>query len=167
MASESTVRVLLVEDNAGDASFLLGRPSHCVSEPQGHGEIILLVDDNESIRSSLGALLEMKGYRVLQAPGGREALEFSRHHGSSIDLLITDVIMPQIGGRELAERLCAERPGVKVLFMSGYGEEMISRNGAIDAKSAFLSKPATMQALLLKIRELVGDIAGGTEEERR
>ncbi len=144
-----------------DSAELLAPPSSSASEPQGRGEIILLVDDNESLRGAVGALLEMKGYRVLEAPHGHKALEVSRHYTGSIDLLITDVIMPEMSGRELAEHLSRERPGLKVLFMSGYTDEAITRHGLLDSNSAFLSKPATMQTLLLKIRELLG---GGEEK---
>jgi DNA-binding response OmpR family regulator len=138
---------------------ILSPSSTILSEPSGHGEIILLVDDNESLRKAVTALLEMNGYRVLEAPNGNEALEVSRHYSGSIDLLVTDVIMPEMSGRVLAELLSGERPGLKVLFMSGYTDEVIHRHGQLDANSAFVSKPVTMHALLLKIRELIGKVA--------
>jgi PAS domain S-box-containing protein len=121
----------------------------------GGSEIILLVDDNEIIRSALGELLKMQGYSILLAGDGKEALEVARKHAGHIDLLVTDVVMPGMSGRELAEQLATERAGIKVLYMSGYTDDAVLRHGILDSGSAFLQKPAPMNTLLRKIRELL------------
>jgi PAS domain S-box-containing protein len=122
----------------------------------GGPETILLVDDNESIRSAVGELMKMKGYNVLLAGSGKEALEISRNHAGTIDLLVTDVVMPEMSGRELAQQVSAERAGIKVLYMSGYTDDAVLRHGILSSDSAFLQKPAPMATLLRKIRELLG-----------
>jgi PAS domain S-box-containing protein len=123
--------------------------------PTGGPETILLVDDNESIRSAVGELMKMKGYNVLVAGAGKEALEISRNHEGPIDLLITDVVMPEMSGRELAQQVSAERAEIKVLYMSGYTDDAVLRYGILSSDSAFLQKPAPMATLLRKIRDLL------------
>jgi PAS domain S-box-containing protein len=118
-------------------------------------ETILLADDNEPVRLAVGSVLQMYGYTVLQAEDGRNALEVSRQHNGEIHLLITDAIMPEMGGRELAERLILERPQIKVLFMSGYTDEAVQRQGILTPGASFLQKPASMEVLLRKVRELL------------
>ena len=125
------------------------------SEPIGKGEVILLVDDNEGIRSSLGSLLQLKGYRVFSVESGQKALETAREFNDPIHLLVTDVVMPEMGGQELAHQLRKEHAAMKVLYMSGYIEEAIRRQGELEPGSGFISKPASSQALLKKIRELL------------
>ena len=121
----------------------------------GGSETILLVDDNETIRSAVGELMKMQGYNVLQACNGKEALDVSRNHAGAIDLLITDVVMPSMSGRELAKHLSLEQPGVKVLYMSGYTDDAVLRHGILDSHSAFLQKPAPMSVFMRKIRDLL------------
>jgi PAS domain S-box-containing protein len=125
-----------------------------VSQLKG-SEMILLVDDNESVRKAVSALLEMNGYKVFQAGNGKEALEKSRSLMERVDLLITDVVMPQMGGRELATLLSAEKPRTKTLFMSGYSEEAVQLHGVLAPETYFLSKPAQMPELLRKVREIL------------
>jgi len=125
------------------------------AEVTGNGEIILLVDDNETIRGSLSAVLEMKGYKVLQAAGGRAALEIVEKLKDHIDLLISDVVMPGMKGPELSRRLKEQYPNLRVLYMSGYADEAIRRQGSLEEGSVFLSKPATMQALLHTVDEIL------------
>ena len=122
----------------------------------GGNETILLVDDNESVRSAIGAFLEMTGYTVYQADHGRMAIELTGQHPEAIHLLITDVIMPGMNGWELAESLTAVRPDLKILYMSGFSEEAIRRKALRGPDTAFLSKPATMESLLKKIRGMLG-----------
>jgi PAS domain S-box-containing protein len=126
------------------------------SQLLGKGEMILLVDDNQSIRTAVGALLEMKGYDVLQAENGRKALEIARSRAEPIHLLITDVVMPEMGGMDLAHRLANVHSETKVLYMSGYTQEAINRQGHLHPGAGFLSKPATIDSLLQKIREVLG-----------
>jgi len=122
----------------------------------GGNETILLVDDNESVRTAIAAFLELTGYTVLQADHGRKAIELAGQHPKPIHLLITDVIMPGMNGWELAERLKAKLPDLKILHMSGFSEEAVRRKALLGPDAAFLSKPATMESLLRKIREMLG-----------
>ena len=116
---------------------------------------ILLVDDDDSVRNAIADLLKMNGYKIIQASDGKEALEMSRRYEGTIDLLITDVVMPRMGGRELAELLLTENNDLKVLFMSGYDERAIAHGTDNDLAMAFLAKPASRESLLLKIRQLI------------
>jgi CheY-like chemotaxis protein len=128
---------------------------------QGHGESILLVEDAQRVRAVVREILEMSGYTVLEARHGVEALEVSNRHAGTIHLLLTDVVMPQMSGRELSQRLATLRPGLKVLYMSGYTDDAIVRHGVLAAGIAFLSKPFTPDALALKVREVLDGAATG------
>ena len=97
----------------------------------------------------------MNGYNVLEARHGAEALEISDRHQGPIHLMVTDVVMPQMSGRELAQRLQPIRPDMRVLYMSGYTDDAIVRHGVLGAGMAFLSKPFTPDALALKVREVL------------
>jgi PAS domain S-box-containing protein len=122
--------------------------------PQGT-ETVLLVEDEEMIRKAAREILEVSGYRVLEASGSNEALSFCQTHNEPIDLMIADVVMPQMGGRELAEQLKPIRPSMKVLYMSGYTDDAIARHGVLEAGAAFLEKPFTIKALAHKVREVI------------
>lgn len=122
--------------------------------PRG-SETVLLVEDEEMIRKAAREILEDNGYRVLEASGGDEALMICREHSARIHLLMTDVVMPQMNGRELAERLTSLRPELKVLYMSGYTDDAIVHHGVLDEGIAFLEKPFTAKALMHKVRELL------------
>jgi two-component system, cell cycle sensor histidine kinase and response regulator CckA len=122
------------------------------AEPKG-SETVLVVEDEDSVRELVERVLSEKGYRVLFAAEGNEGLRIAGGHREPIDLLITDVVMPGMGGRELAARLEAARPGMKVLFMSGYSEKVISHHGILEDGLAFFQKPFTSDALLRKVRE--------------
>jgi PAS domain S-box-containing protein len=119
-------------------------------------ETILLVEDALRVRAVVREILEMNGYNVLEARHGVEALEISERHQGPIHLMVTDVVMPQMSGRELAQRLQPLRPDMKVLYMSGYTDDAIVRHGVLGAGMAFLSKPFTPDALALKIHEVLG-----------
>jgi len=127
----------------------------------GRGETILLVEDAARVRAVVREILEMSGYAVLEAHHGAEALELSNRHGGPIHLLVTDVVMPQMSGRELAQRLATLRPDLKVLYMSGYTDDAIVRHGVLASGIAFLSKPFTPDALALKVRELLDGVGAG------
>ena len=118
-------------------------------------ETILLVDDNEFIRNALRASLEMRGYHVLQANGGKEAAELGQGLSGPLHLLITDVIMPGMDGWALAQHLEANHPQVKVILISGYTEETITSQKMLKPGISFLSKPFSIEVLLRKIRELL------------
>lgn len=117
-------------------------------------ETILLVDDNEQVKSALGAILGMRGYKVLEAENGPKALELVENHPGNIDLLVTDMVMPNMNGRELAEILSSQRPQLKVIFMSGFTEDFVLRQGLTEG-TAFLRKPASASDLLQKVREML------------
>jgi len=127
----------------------------------GRGETILLVEDAQRVRAVVREILEMSGYVVLEARHGAEALEVSNQHPGVIHLLVTDVVMPQMSGRELAQRLATLRPELKVLYMSGYTDDAIVRHGVLAAGIAFLSKPFTPDALALKVREVLDGASDG------
>jgi two-component system cell cycle sensor histidine kinase/response regulator CckA len=118
-------------------------------------ETILLVEDDVSVRTMTVEMLEQMGYAVLQAGGGDEALVVLNQTQDSIDMLLTDIVMPGMSGRELAERLLAVRPTVKVLFTSGYTEDVIVQHGIFEHQFNFIAKPFTMQSLALKLREVL------------
>jgi len=128
--------------------------------PVSGGGTILLVEDEDSVRALAHRILELRGYTVLAAKTGTEALQLSERHEGRIDLLVTDVVMPGIGGRELAERLVASRPGVRVLFMSGYTEDDVLRRGVLDAGAPFLEKPFSPTAFAQKVREVLDGAPG-------
>ena len=123
-------------------------------------ETILLVEDNDGMRAMLRTVLEKHGYRVLDAPNGRDALSLCDTVKERIDLVLTDVVMPHMSGREFAARLEAVRPGLTVLYMSGYTDGAIVRHGALEPGIAFLQKPIAPQTLMQKIRELLDGRVG-------
>lgn len=118
-------------------------------------ETVLVVEDNEMVRELAGSILERYGYRVLAAKDAEEALNISEQHQGSIHLMLTDVVMPRMSGRELAEQLSSMRRKVKVLFMSGYTGETVVRHGVSEEESIFLQKPFTADNLAQKVREIL------------
>jgi two-component system, cell cycle sensor histidine kinase and response regulator CckA len=129
-----------------------------VSRSQAGGsETVLLVEDEESVRQLVRETLESKGYKVLEADNGAAALQIVSDYSGKIDILITDVVMPGMSGRELSARLCASCPQTKVLYLSGYTEDAIVHEGVVDPDTAFLQKPFTLQTLSRKVREVLGE----------
>jgi CheY-like chemotaxis protein len=118
-------------------------------------ETILLVEDEDDLRDLVREVLEARGYTLLSARNPIEALALADEHPSRIDLLLTDVVMPRMNGRELAERLAPARPGMKILYMSGYTDDAIGHLGVLDSGTAFLSKPFTTKTLAAKVREVL------------
>jgi PAS domain S-box-containing protein len=118
-------------------------------------EIILLAEDEEAVRNLTRRILCNAGYTVLTAANGGEALLFSAQHAGGIHLLLTDVIMPRMSGKTLAQELSKTRPALRVLYMSGYTDDVINRSGALDEGANFISKPFTSDDLLRKVREVL------------
>ena len=116
---------------------------------------VLLVEDEDGVRALIRQVLHKHGYTVLEARHGGEALlQCERHHGV-IDLLLTDVVLEQMGGPELAKRLSVIRPDMKVLYISGYTDDAILHHGILSPGTAFLQKPFTTEALARKIRQVL------------
>ena len=110
------------------------------------------MEDEEAVRSVARKMLEKKGYEVLDARHGKDALLTFQDRGGTIDLLLTDMVMPEMGGRELAERLTAIAPALKVVYMSGYTADAVTRQGFTAPGAAFLQKPFTADSLARAIR---------------
>jgi two-component system, cell cycle sensor histidine kinase and response regulator CckA len=123
--------------------------------PGGKGETILLVEDEKSLRVICSVFLDALGYKVLLAETPEDALKLAEQHPGDIHLLLTDVIMPGMNGRQLAQRIVAVKPGVKVLFMSGYTADVIAERGVLDQNTAFIAKPFMCDDLARKMREVL------------
>ena len=118
-------------------------------------ETVLLAEDEEQVRSIVLNVLLRQGYHVIPAQNGGEALLLAERHSGTIDLLLTDVVMPTMSGPELAKRLAATRPDMKVLCMSGYTDDSIVRHGVLESGVAFIQKPITPTLLMTKVREVL------------
>jgi two-component system, cell cycle sensor histidine kinase and response regulator CckA len=149
----STFRVYLPRERE---AFTQARYSGLGHLRQGT-ETILIVEDEPSILKMIGLLLDNLGYKVYSAPSPREALDIAREHGPEIELLMTDVIMPGMNGRELADILSERIPTLKRLFMSGYTADVIAQHGVLNEGTCFLEKPFSAESLASKVREALGD----------
>jgi DNA-binding response OmpR family regulator len=141
------------------------RPDALVPERELHTlsrgtETILLAEDDDALRVLLARVLTMNGYTVLPAQDGAEALRVAERHMGPLHLLASDVVMPVMGGQRLASELTVKRPGVKVLFMSGYTDEAFA-DGKLGAGDAFLQKPVDPALLLLRVRSMLDGIGVG------
>jgi len=132
-----------------------GKPPAQPSPSRG-SETVLVVEDDGAIRTLICEVLEKLGYAVHKAGSGAEALRFCEQYPGRIDLVISDVVMPSMGGRELAARLASSRPEIKILFMSGYTDNAILHHGDLAPRTAFLEKPFMTQTLARKVREALG-----------
>lgn len=122
--------------------------------PRGSGTI-LLVEDDEMVRQMSRQILEMSGFIVVEANNGAQALQLCKEDEIHIDLVLTDVVMPQMGGRELVECLAPLLPEAKVLYMSGYTDEAVVRHGVLGESMHFLQKPFAPDALIIRVREVL------------
>jgi two-component system, cell cycle sensor histidine kinase and response regulator CckA len=152
----TTVKVYLPRVTLGEEVAPSLPPSAAEpSELRGGPETVLLVEDATPVRSLARRSLEACGYTVLDAADGAAALDLAARHHGGIDVLVTDVVMPGMSGRELAERLAPERPQMKVLYTSGYTDDAMVRQGVLTAGVAFLQKPFVPETLARKVREVL------------
>ena len=122
----------------------------------GGGETVLVVEDEDALREVTRRILARNGYQVLTAASGHEALDTAVAHTGRIDMLLTDVVMPQMQGKEVAERIREHRPRIRVLFMSGYTQGILGAQGILEPGINLIEKPFTEAALLAKISEILG-----------
>jgi CheY-like chemotaxis protein len=125
--------------------------------PKGHGETMLLVEDEPVILDVSREMLEQLGYMVMIASTPGEALCIARDHAAEIQMLITDVVMPEMNGRDLANLIGDIKPGLKCLFISGYTANVIAHHGILDPGIHFIQKPFSMEHLAAKVREVLDD----------
>ena len=143
------------------------QPSAAANKSVQPMETILVVEDETNLRRMACHYLERQGYRILEAADGAAAIQISVAHKGAIHLMLTDVIMPGMNGRELAKRIHSTRPETKVLYMSGYSENAIGHNGTLEADVVLLQKPFTLQALKDKVREVLDAQAASEEADMR
>jgi PAS domain S-box-containing protein len=160
----TTFKVYFPELRSQDAAQVL---ESTTEEIQAGSETILLVEDEEVVRGLTTNILEGAGYQVIAASGGAEAAKLYADRNEPIDLLLTDVVMPQTSGKVVAEQITKMQPGLRVLFMSGYTDEAIVHHGVLDANVEFIQKPFTPAALSRKVREVLdkknGDLLRDTQ----
>jgi CheY-like chemotaxis protein len=118
-------------------------------------EHVLLAEDSEPLRKLEQSYLESAGFHVLSAGNGEEALEIASRYGRAFDLLLTDVVMPGMNGRDLAEQLLLRQPAMKVLYISGYTDSFIAGHGVLEPGTHLLHKPFTEEVLIQKVREVL------------
>ena len=139
----------VLEESAETGAVEPARPAQSL-------ETVLVVEDEQSVRDLTVKMLQKLGYRILTAASGAEAIEISRTHPGPINLLLTDVVMPNMSGRQLADALRPHRPDMKVLFLSGYTEDTIVHHGVLDQSVQFLPKPFSREVLAKKLRDVLG-----------
>ncbi len=139
-----------IEQATGEAAA--AKPA---SSPSKGNETVLLVEDEPALRALARTVLESKGYRVLEARNGEDALLVAEQHRGQVDLLLTDVVMPGMSGRELAEQLHQKNRSLKILYMSGYTDDAIVHHGVLGSDMAFLQKPFTPEGMARRVREVL------------
>jgi CheY-like chemotaxis protein len=148
----TTFRIYLPRTDAAPAP---GSPPPRPARSARGDETVLVVEDDPRVREVTVRALRGAGYRVLAAGDGREALAVAAAEAGPIDLLLTDVVMPELGGRQVAEALGSRHPAPRVLFVSGYTQDTIVHHGVLDAGVEFLPKPFTASVLLARVREVL------------
>jgi DNA-binding NtrC family response regulator len=148
----TAVKVLLpVSDEAADEPVA----GEDAAPPPGRGETVLVVEDEPSVRALAALLLESAGYAVLQAGRAEDAIALAESR--SFDLMLTDVVMPGMSGSDLAAALWERQPELRVLYMSGYTDDVVMRHGVLERRLAFLEKPFTRAGLLQAVRDRLDD----------
>jgi two-component system cell cycle sensor histidine kinase/response regulator CckA len=150
----TTFKIYLPRIEDETASAGRDRSPAAAALPRGT-EVVLLVEDEAGVRELAREYLEMSGYTVIVAPDGHTAIELAGMHAGTIHLLMTDMVMPGIGGRELAERVLAVRPEIKILYMSGYTDQAVVQQGILGTDAPLLQKPFTLATLTMKLREIL------------
>jgi PAS domain S-box-containing protein len=154
----TTFTIYLPEAAPEAAASAAGSPG---AVPRGQGETVLLVEDERSLRQTCGMFLKALGYTVLMAETPAEALLLAARQTGDIQLLLTDVVMPGMDGRQLAQRLGSTRPGLRVLFMSGYTADVIAQRGVLEQGMAFIGKPFSRDELGRRVHDLLAAAGGG------
>jgi CheY-like chemotaxis protein len=142
-----------------DVSATAEEKEQAQTAPTGH-ETVLLVEDEDMVRDLAQEILEQYGYSVLTAPNGTEGLRVCREFPDKIDLVLTDVIMPQMSGRELVEKILAIYPETRVLYMSGFTDDAVVRHGVLAEDMCFIQKPFSPEGLATKVREVLKNHRG-------
>jgi CheY-like chemotaxis protein len=121
----------------------------------GRSGTVLLVEDSDVVRDVVARMLERCGFSVLRASGGEEALALARRGDAPIDLLLTDIVMPEVSGVELADRMERERPGLRILFMTGYAEEAVVNEGILGKNRECIGKPFSQEQITRRVRKIL------------
>jgi len=151
----TTVNILLPVTARSAAAPSVAEQQPVSRDRDDHGaDTILIVEDEDALREVTRRILARSGYQVLTAAGGAEAIDLAGRHHGEIHLLITDVVMPSMLGKEVAERVQAIRPGIRVLYMSGYAQPVLASQGTLDPDVVLLEKPFSAATLLDQIREI-------------
>ena len=132
------------------------KPENVIPIPRGN-ETILLVEDEEPVRRAAVEVLNVLGYQVFEAGNGIQAIQLAEIYKQPIHLLLTDVVMPKMNGKELSEKIKALHPETAILFMSGYTDDIIAHHGILDEKISFIGKPFSPSTLAIKVREVLGN----------
>jgi CheY-like chemotaxis protein len=140
----------MVEDDVDEI-----KPAAIRKDYRRGSEVILVVEDEHAVRALIRDVLQSLGYMVLEAANGNEALDLVERHKEPISMMLTDVVMPGMSGRELADRLILLRPKTRVLYMSGYTDDAVFHHGVVPSGVPFLQKPFTSDALARKVREVL------------
>jgi len=138
-----------------------GEPGQLAAPAAGGGERVLLVEDKEAVRVLTSRILTDAGYAVVSAPDGVEALALYGEDGAGVDVLVSDVVMPGISGQELADGLRSRRPGLPVVFVSGYTEDHVVEDARRDGATRFVEKPFSADQLLRAVRAVLEEAAAG------
>lgn len=165
VVSQSGGQISIESSVGGGTTFQILLPLNTESQSNEHSEAvrfasrgtetILLVEDEEAVRKITCLALKTQGYVVIEAEGGAEAMRLAEEHPGEIHLMVSDVVMPEMGGRQLLDAIRRHRPSLRVLFMSGYTDDAILMHGVVETKDAFIQKPFTPLALARRVREVI------------